>query len=73
MATKVADLLVNIGADTSDLKKELKAVQRQLNYAFGREGMSLSRNAALGMSKDGSLISPLIDNAHILSCQLFFP
>ena len=57
MATKVADLLVNIGADTSDLKKELKAVQRQLNYAFGREGMSLSRNAALGITAVGAALA----------------
>ena len=57
MATKVADLLVNIGADTSDLKKELKAVQRQLNYAFGREGLSLSRNAALGITAVGAALA----------------
>lgn len=57
MATKVADLLVNIGADTSDLKKELKAVQRQLNYAFGREGMSLSRSAAVGITAVGAALA----------------
>jgi tape measure domain-containing protein len=57
MATKVADLLVNIGADTSDLKKELKAVQRQLNYAFGREGMSTSRSAAIGITAVGAALA----------------
>jgi len=57
MATKVADLLVNIGADTSDLKKELKAVQRQLNYAFGREGMSMSRSAAIGITAVGAALA----------------
>ena len=59
MATKVADLLVQIGADTSDLKKELKAVQRQLNYAFGRDGMALSQKAATGIGAMGVALAGL--------------
>lgn len=59
MATKVADLLVQIGADTSDLKKELKAVQRQLNYAFGRDGMALSQKAAMGIGAVGAALAGL--------------
>ena len=59
MATKVADLLVQIGADTSDLKKELKAVQRQLNYAFGRDGMAVSQKAALGIGAVGAALAGL--------------
>ena len=41
MAT-VAELLVKIGADTSDLRKEINATKRQLKSAFGSEGMELS-------------------------------
>ena len=35
----VAELLVKIGADSSDLRKEIAATKRQLKSAFGSEGM----------------------------------
>lgn len=44
MAT-VADLLVKIGADTSDLRKELNATKRQIRSAFGEQGLSISDTA----------------------------
>ncbi|MDY5045519.1 tape measure protein [Phascolarctobacterium sp.] len=44
MAT-VADLLVRIGADTSAMKKEIAAAKRQLNTAFGKEFMDISKTA----------------------------
>ena len=44
MAT-VAELLVRIGADTSDLRKEINATKRQLKTAFGSEGMAMSQAA----------------------------
>lgn len=44
MAT-VADLLVKIGADTSQMKKEIAAAKRQLNTAFGKEFMDISKTA----------------------------
>lgn len=48
MAT-VASLLVKIGADTSDLRKELNATKRQINSAFGSDFMSVSNKAAAGL------------------------
>ena len=49
MAT-IADLLVKVGADTSDLRKELNATKRQINRAFGSQAMEFSQTAltALG-------------------------
>ena len=41
----VAELLVKIGADSSDLRKEIAATKRQLKSAFGSEGMNLSGKA----------------------------
>lgn len=41
----VAELLVKIGADTSDLKKEINATKRQLKTAFGSDGLALSSGA----------------------------
>lgn len=44
MAT-IADLLVKIGADTSDLKKELNATKRQIKSAFGPEALDISKKS----------------------------
>ena len=46
----IADLLVKVGADTSDLRKELNATKRQINRAFGSQAMEFSQTAltALG-------------------------
>lgn len=44
MAT-VAELLVRIAGDSSGLRKELAASQRQLKRAFGPEAMALSKGA----------------------------
>lgn len=41
----IAELLVKIGADSSGLRKELAASQRQLKRAFGPEALSLSKGA----------------------------
>ncbi len=45
MAT-VADLLIQIGADTSDLKKQLEGMERELKRIFGAEIMKISERAA---------------------------
>jgi tape measure domain-containing protein len=42
----VAELLVKIGADSSGLRKEINATQRQLKRAFGPESLELSEGAA---------------------------
>jgi len=39
----VADLLVKISGDSSDLRKELNATKRQINSAFGQEAMKASQ------------------------------
>lgn len=55
MAT-VAELLVKIGADTSDLRKEINATKRQLKSAFGSEGMELSSSVAKGIGASGTAL-----------------
>ena len=55
MAT-VAELLVKIGADTSDLRKEINATKRQLKSAFGSEGMELSSTVAKGIGASGTAL-----------------
>lgn len=55
MAT-VAELLVKIGADTSDLRKEINATKRQLKSAFGSEGMELSSTVAKGIGALGTAL-----------------
>ena len=42
MAT-IASLVVKIGADTSELRKELNAARRQIRTAFGSKGMEFSK------------------------------
>jgi len=39
----VADLLVKISGDSSDLRKELNATKRQISSAFGQEAMKASQ------------------------------
>lgn len=53
MAT-VADLLVKIGADTSDLRKELNATKRQIRTAFGTNAMDLSSKAEKALAGIGA-------------------
>ena len=55
MAT-VAELLVKIGADTSDLRKEINATKRQLKSAFGSEGMELSSTVAKVIGASGTAL-----------------
>lgn len=55
MAT-IAELLVKIGADTSDLRKEINATKRQLKSAFGSEGMELSSTVAKGIGASGTAL-----------------
>lgn len=45
MAT-IAELLVKIGANSSGLRKEIAATQRQLKRAFGPEALAMSEKAA---------------------------
>ena len=44
MAT-IADLIVKIGGDSSGLRKELAATQRQMKRAFGSDALGASRDA----------------------------
>lgn len=46
MATKVADLLVVISGNSQALRRELDAVKRQINSAFGGRAMAASEKAA---------------------------
>ena len=55
----VAELLVKIGADTSDLRKELNATKRQLKTAFGTDGMELSSQAMKGILALGAALGGL--------------
>ena len=55
----VAELLVKIGADSSDLRKELNATKRQLKSAFGTEGMNLSGKAVKVLEGMGAALSAL--------------
>ncbi|MBU2703873.1 lambda family phage tail tape measure protein [Sporomusaceae bacterium BoRhaA] len=41
----IAELLVKISADSSDLQKEIKATQRQMRTAFGSAGLGLASDA----------------------------
>ncbi len=58
MAT-VAELLVKIGADTSYLRKEIAAANRQLKSAFGSEGMEMSSKAVTAISAVGVALAGL--------------
>ena len=58
MAT-VAELLVKIGADTSNLRKEIAAANRQLKSAFGSEGMEMSSKAVTAIGAVGVALAGL--------------
>lgn len=52
----VAELLVKISGDSSGLRKELAASQRQMKRAFGADALSFSGNLASGMGLVGAAI-----------------
>lgn len=56
MAT-VAQLLIKIGADTSELRKQLNATKRQIRNAFGNDFIRVSNRAALAIGGIGAAIA----------------
>lgn len=56
MAT-VASLLVKIGADTSELRKSLNGVKRNIRQAFGSDFLKASNTAALAITGIGAAIA----------------
>ncbi len=58
MAT-IADLLVKIGADTSDLRKELNATKRQIKTAFGSDALDLSNKSLAVLGGIGAGLAAL--------------
>lgn len=53
----VAELLVKIGADTSDIKKEINATKRMIRDAFGGDFLSMSQKAVVGLAGIGAAIT----------------
>jgi hypothetical protein len=58
MAT-IAGLVVRIAGDTSGLRKEINAAQRQLNSAFGTKGMAFSKGLVKGMAAAGTAMGAM--------------
>lgn len=58
MAT-IAGLVVRIAGDTSGLRKEINATQRQLNTAFGTKGMAFSKGLVKGMAGVGAAMGAM--------------
>lgn len=58
MAT-IADLLVKIGADTSDLRKKLNATKRQIKTAFGSEALDVSKKSLAVLGGIGAGLAAL--------------
>lgn len=58
MAT-IADLLVKIGADTSDIRKELNATKRQIKTAFGSEALDVSKKSLAVLGGIGAGLAAL--------------
>lgn len=58
MAT-IAGLVVRIAGDTSGLRKEINATQRQLNTAFGTKGMAFSKGLVKGMAAAGAAMGAM--------------
>ncbi|WP_279127563.1 tape measure protein [Acidaminococcus fermentans] len=58
MAT-ITDLLVKIGADTSDLRKELNATKRQIKTAFGSEALDVSKKSLAVLGGIGAGLAAL--------------
>lgn len=56
MAT-VAQLLIKIGADTSELRKQLNSTKRQIRSAFGSDFLNISNKAALAIAGIGAAIA----------------
>lgn len=56
MAT-VAELLVKIGADTSELRKQLNATKRQIRTAFGSDFLKVSNAAAVAIGGIGAALA----------------
>lgn len=56
MAT-VAQLLIKIGADTSELKKQLNSTKRQIHSTFGSDFLRVSNRAALAIAGIGAAIA----------------
>lgn len=59
MARTIADLLVRIGADTSELRKELNATKRQINSAFGSSAIGFSETLVAGAAAAGAALAGL--------------
>lgn len=58
MAT-IAGLVVRIAGDTSGLRKEINATQRQLRDAFGTRGMAVSQGLTKGMAAVGAAMGAM--------------
>lgn len=56
MAT-VAQLLIKIGADASELKKQLDSTKKQIHSAFGSDFLRVSNRAALAIAGIGAAIA----------------
>lgn len=56
MAT-VAQLLIKISADTSELRKQLNSTKRQIRSAFGSDFLNISNKAAVAIAGIGAAIA----------------
>ena len=70
MAQTIADLMVRIGADTSELRKQLNATKRQMNSAFGGAALDLSKGIVAGAAAAGAAIGGLGVYAVKLASQM---
>ena len=70
MAQTIADLLVRIGADTSELRKQLNATKRQMNSAIGGAALDLSKGIVAGAAAAGAAIGGLGVYAVKLASQM---
>jgi tape measure domain-containing protein len=55
----IADLLIKIGADTSDFRKELNATKKQMKTAFGGDALNFSKDVVTGVAAAGAALSGL--------------
>jgi tape measure domain-containing protein len=55
----IADLMVKIGADTSDFQKQMKATQRQLKTTFGSSGLEFSKTLVAGVTAANAVLAGL--------------
>ena len=70
MAQTIADLLVRIGADSSELRKQLNATKRTMNSAFGGAALDLSKGLVAGAAAAGAAIGGLGIYAVKLASQM---